>query len=150
VTSGDFLNGFHQGTRKALYENGRENMTITVPDASAETVGKLIALYERAVGFYATLVNINAYHQPGVEAGKKAAEAVIYLQNEALKFLKANRGKGFNAEAIAAAIPPGEKAGVSDPKSEIETVFKILRHLAANKRVKSKPGETEFERLFIA
>ena len=37
-------------------------------------VGLLIALYERAVGFYATLVNINAYHQPGVEAGKKASE----------------------------------------------------------------------------
>ena len=33
----------------------------------------LIALFERAVGFYAGLVNINAYHQPGVEAGKKAA-----------------------------------------------------------------------------
>jgi glucose-6-phosphate isomerase len=26
----------------------------------------LIALYERAVGFYATLVDVNAYHQPGV------------------------------------------------------------------------------------
>jgi glucose-6-phosphate isomerase len=31
----------------------------------------LIALYERAVGPYASLVGINAYHQPGVEAGKK-------------------------------------------------------------------------------
>lgn len=31
----------------------------------------LIALFERAVSFYASLVNINAYHQPGVEAGKK-------------------------------------------------------------------------------
>ena len=39
-------------------------------------MGGLIALFERAVGFYATLVGINAYHQPGVEAGKKAAEAL--------------------------------------------------------------------------
>ena len=29
------------------------------------TVGALIALFERAVGFYASLVGINAYHQPG-------------------------------------------------------------------------------------
>src|SRR3989442_5565253 len=112
ATSGDFLSGFHQGTRKALYENGRENITITVHDAGAETVGKLIALYERAVGFYATLVNINAYHQPGVEAGKKAAEAVLYLQTEAVKFLKANKGKSFTAEEIAAAVPANEKSGV--------------------------------------
>jgi glucose-6-phosphate isomerase len=33
----------------------------------------VIALYERAVGLYAELVDINAYHQPGVEAGKLAA-----------------------------------------------------------------------------
>ena len=77
ITSGDYLSGFFQGTRKALYENGRESITITIKDVSAFSIGVLIALYERAVGFYASLVNINAYHQPGVEAGKKAAERVI-------------------------------------------------------------------------
>jgi hypothetical protein len=40
----------------------------------------LIALYERVVGLYASLVGINAYHQPGVEAGKKAAGGVIALK----------------------------------------------------------------------
>ena len=44
----------------------------------------LIALYERAVGFYAELVNINAYHQPGVEAGKKAAANVLAVQTKVL------------------------------------------------------------------
>ncbi|MGH7897581.1 MAG: glucose-6-phosphate isomerase, partial [Candidatus Binatia bacterium] len=73
ATSGDFLLGFLLGTRGALYEKDRESITITVPDASARTVGIIIALYERAVGFYGSLVNTNAYHQPGVEAGKKAA-----------------------------------------------------------------------------
>src|SRR5262245_61099615 len=63
VTSGDYLNGFLLGTRQALFENDRPSMTITVPRVDARTVGILIALYERAVGFYATLVNINAYHQ---------------------------------------------------------------------------------------
>ncbi|MGD0094551.1 MAG: glucose-6-phosphate isomerase, partial [Planctomycetota bacterium] len=46
VTSGDYLSGFYQGTRRALYENGRESITITVPDTSAQAVGKLIALYD--------------------------------------------------------------------------------------------------------
>src|SRR5207244_6299276 len=50
VTSGDYLSGFYQGTRVALHEKGRESITVTVPDASAATVGKLIALYERPVG----------------------------------------------------------------------------------------------------
>jgi glucose-6-phosphate isomerase len=49
---------------------------VSLPEVTPATVGALIALYDRAVGFYATLVNINAYHQPGVEAGKKAAAGV--------------------------------------------------------------------------
>ena len=65
-------------------ENDRLSMTITVPRVEARTVGGLIALFERAVGFYASLVNINAYHQPGVEAGKKAAAAVLGLQSKIL------------------------------------------------------------------
>src|SRR5258705_311182 len=81
VTSGDYLSGFLQGTRRALHENGRGSVTITVPDVGPTTVGMLIALYERAVGFYATLVNVNAYHQPGVEAGKKAGASLVRLQH---------------------------------------------------------------------
>ncbi len=51
-------------------------------EVNAQTVGALIALYERAVGLYASLVNINAYHQPGVEAGKKAAAVILDLQQK--------------------------------------------------------------------
>src|SRR4030081_932130 len=77
VTSGDYLHGFLRGTRAALYEKSRESITISIPEVNAFNVGMLIALYERAVGFYASLVNINAYDQPGVEAGKKAATAIL-------------------------------------------------------------------------
>ena len=73
TTSGDYLLGFLLGTRRALYENDRDSITITIDRVCPESVGALIALYERAVGLYAELVNVNAYHQPGVEAGKKAA-----------------------------------------------------------------------------
>src|SRR3990172_3828439 len=84
VTAGDYLHGFLLGTRAALFDNDRESMTITVPRVDARTVGALIALFERTVGIYAALVGINAYHQPGVEAGKRAAVSILALQGKAL------------------------------------------------------------------
>src|SRR5438132_12501596 len=59
ITSGDYLNGFLLGTRNALHENGRESITLTLNDVSPASVGALIALFERAVGLYASLININ-------------------------------------------------------------------------------------------
>ena len=123
VTAGDYLEGFFLGTRQALWENGRESVTITVPNVSPETVGKLIALYERAVGIYASLVHVNAYHQPGVEAGKKAAATVLAVQAKTLAYLKTRKGERLTAEEIATGAGIGE---------EIETVFKVLEHAAAN------------------
>ena len=122
ITSGDFLFGFFQGTRTALYENGRESMTLTINQVDAYTVGVLIALFERAVGLYASLININAYHQPGVEAGKKAAGTVIALQKEVVELLQRER-RSMTAEGIAGALGKPEQA---------EMLFAILRHLAAN------------------
>ncbi|MCS6814043.1 MAG: glucose-6-phosphate isomerase [Cyanobacteria bacterium] len=124
VTSGDYLSGLLQGTRQALYENGRESITITIPHVNPRTVGALIALYERAVGFYATLVNINAYHQPGVEAGKKAAASILSLQQQVMQVLQA-AGRPISLETIA------EKTGTPD---DIEAIYKIVRHLEANQR----------------
>jgi len=92
VTSGDYLSGFVQGTRQALYEKQRDSITVTIPQVNPRTVGALIALYERAVGYYASLVNINAYNQPGVEAGKKAATALLDLQRRVLQVLR-NEGQ---------------------------------------------------------
>jgi len=124
VTDGDYLHGFLLGTRAALYENGRQSLTITVERVDARTVGALVALFERAVGLYASLVGINAYHQPGVEAGKKAATALLGLQGRVVAVLTAEpRG----AEALAAA------AGAPD---ENEAVLLILEHLAANGRAR--------------
>jgi glucose-6-phosphate isomerase len=119
VTSGDYLQGFLRGTRTALYESGRESITLTIPEVNAFHVGALIALYERAVGLYASLVNINAYHQPGVEAGKKAATRVLDLQRRVEEALRAGGEK--TPEEIARKLE-------ADP----EDVFHILRHLAAN------------------
>ncbi len=123
TTSGDYLHAFLHGTRDALYEKGRESVTISAERLDAKSVGALIALFERAVGFYASLVNINAYHQPGVEAGKKMAGTVITLQRDVLAFLRDNPGRSFTAEAVARGISAAENT---------ETVFKILEHVSAN------------------
>jgi len=137
ATSGDYLNAFLQGTRRALSEKNRESITLTIEKIDAHSIGTLIALYERAVGFYASLVNINAYHQPGVEAGKKAAGLVIELQTKALAFLKKEKGKSFTSEEIASAIGVPEEA---------ELIFKSLEHAAANVNhpIKKHPVDPPF------
>ncbi len=138
ITSGDYLTGFYLGTRTALYENGRESVSVTIPEVSEYYVGMLIALFERAVGLYASLINVNAYHQPGVEAGKKAAAAVLEIQARVTAYMN-QADKPLSVEAIA--------EGIGEPDS-VETIFKILRHLAANKRVELKLGATPFEDLY--
>jgi glucose-6-phosphate isomerase len=121
ITSGDYLHGFYLGTRDALSEKDRWSITLTLSEVSPRTVGMLIALYERVVGLYASLVNVNAYDQPGVEAGKKAATGVIALQVKLVAALNAAPGKGQTAEALAA-----QTGGDS------EMAFKILEHLSSN------------------
>lgn len=101
VTSGDYLHGFLYGTRDALWENGRESMTLTLDDVSPRSIGAIIALFERAVGLYAEMADINAYDQPGVEAGKKAAAKVIDLQKRLRAILRMHPNDRPEAEKLA-------------------------------------------------
>lgn len=126
VTTGDYLQGFLRGTRKALYESGRRSLTISIEEVTPTTVGALIALFERAVTFYAALVNINAYHQPGVEAGKKAA--AIFLE-----LLGRVKGALTDAPQSAQEIAPPLEADAED-------VYHCLVHLAANDGATLQPG----------
>lgn len=138
IVTGDYLQGFLRGTRKALAENGRESITLSVSELDAFHLGTLIALFERAVGFYASLVNINAYHQPGVEAGKKAAgEFLNKLQQVA---------EALPSEGSVTATELAGKLRI-DP----EDVFHSLNHLAANGRARlagagARPSEDQFAR----
>jgi len=142
VTSGDYLNAYLLGTRNALYDNGRESVSITIERLDTQSVGALIALYERAVGFYATLVNINAYHQPGVEEGKKMAGAVIALQGKILAYLRENPGASFTAEEVAKAI---------NAEDSVETVFMILEHTSVNQdhKVQKRPVAPVFDSRYM-
>ncbi|HEX2485642.1 MAG TPA: glucose-6-phosphate isomerase [Myxococcota bacterium] len=124
VTAGDYLHGFLLGTRAALWENERQSLTLTLPRVDERCVGALIALFERTVGLYASLIGINAYHQPGVEAGKKAAAAVLALQGRVLAALA---DEGSTAPELAAALGGADDA---------ESVHLVLEHLAANGRAR--------------
>ncbi|MEP6662462.1 MAG: glucose-6-phosphate isomerase [Verrucomicrobiota bacterium] len=137
VTSGDYLQGFFLGTRQALFENDRESITLTIGSVTPFSIGVLIALFERAVGFYASLININAYHQPGVEAGKKAAAAIVDLQLKILLFLQDNPAESKTLVQISNVVS----------KDSIESIFKICEHLAANSssEIKKENGASPFE-----
>ena len=119
-TSGDYLNAFMLGTKKALESHGKRTMTMTVPTVDAYNVGQLIAIFERSVGIYANLIGINAYHQPAVEFGKKAAGGLIATKNAAYAALK-KAGRPMTARELASEID-----------ADAEDVFRLMLHLANN------------------
>ena len=143
ITSGDYLKAFLEGPRRALKQKGRVSLTISLEELNPHSMGALIALFERAVGLYAALINVNAYHQPGVELGKKGAGFYIELQRKVVRSLRDEKGQSFTAEELAQRIGAPE---------ETELVFKILEYLYLNQRhdLKKEKGATPFSaRYFI-
>ena len=139
ITAGDYLDGFYQGTRNALYQNQRESISITVTEINEFTVGVLLALFERSVGYYSTFINVNAYHQPGVEAGKKAAGDVIDSQVKIVDFIRKNSDSSHSVEAIAEGINALE---------EQEKIYLICQHLSAQKdRCIKKTGSGSLDKM---
>jgi glucose-6-phosphate isomerase len=123
MKSGDYLHGFCVGTRSALYAADRKSISISLNSLSERSVGALIALFERAVGLYAELININAYHQPGVQAGKEAAQEVLELERRIVSELETQT---LSAE---------ELAKVLKEEDSLETIFRVLRYLTLNGRL---------------
>ena len=76
-TMAELIKAERLGTIHALTENNRPNMTIMFPDISPYTVGQFMYALEVAVVFSGGLYNINPLDQPGVEAGKIAAFALM-------------------------------------------------------------------------
>lgn len=61
----------YRATAAAHYEGGVPNMTITIPDGSAYSLGQLYYFFEKAVAVSGYLSGVNPFDQPGVEAYKK-------------------------------------------------------------------------------
>jgi glucose-6-phosphate isomerase len=125
LTMGDYLHNFMCGLRNALTSKGRSVIQITINAVSPRTLGMLIALYERAVAAYAELININAFHQPGVEAYKKASSDLDALSLKLQGIVAANAGFCGSATALA------DSARIFCPVAEVEG---LLAKFAANGR----------------
>lgn len=123
IKSGDCLLAMMLGTRQALHERGRPSLTITLERLEALSLAELVAVHERAVGIFASMNRINAYHQPGVEAGKKVANATLELQRRSVEVLREAQPRPMTVSQVA------EAAGV---KGQEESLYYVLRHLTAN------------------
>ena len=123
VTTGDYLDAYWQGVRQALSDNGRESISITLRTLDARSLGAVVALFERAVGIYAELINVNAYDQPGVAAGKEAASVVLDLQRSTFAWLGEHAGTSHTADDVAGAM------GCPDA---VETIYQLLQRAAVD------------------
>lgn len=123
----DHLFGMLEGTREALRERNRPTLLIQVPSANAHGLGLIIALFERVVGLWAEMLDINAYHQPAVESGKRAAKATLQ-----------------RLDAIEAALTnDAQSAAELAHTLQADTLqcWRLLHHLAQTGRAHCNAGE---------
>ena len=66
-----------EGTRIALTEAQRPNMTISFPRVTEHTLGQYLYMMELAVAIMGEHYCVDAFDQPGVEAGKIAAYGLM-------------------------------------------------------------------------
>lgn len=77
VEFGRLLRAEQDGTRVAIAEAGRPSLTWELPQLSGDTLGQLFLALMLQTAYQGALYGIDAYDQPGVEAGKIAAFALI-------------------------------------------------------------------------
>ncbi|MCP5060649.1 MAG: glucose-6-phosphate isomerase [bacterium] len=77
VELGRLLRAEHQGTAVALARVGRPSLCWELPEINASALGQLLVALEAQTAYQAELYGVNAYDQPGVEAGKVAAFALL-------------------------------------------------------------------------
>ncbi|MBS7262363.1 MAG: glucose-6-phosphate isomerase [Eubacteriales bacterium] len=64
-------------TAYALTSAHRMNCTITLPSVNAFTIGQLLQFFEIQTAYVGSMLGINTFDQPGVEAGKNATYALL-------------------------------------------------------------------------
>ena len=76
-TLGGLFAAERDGTTIALSEARRPNVTLRFPAVTPQTVGEYLYLMELAVALMGEHYDVDAFDQPGVEAGKLAAYALM-------------------------------------------------------------------------
>lgn len=74
---GELFHAERDGTRIALTEAGRPNATLSLERVDAHGLGQLIQMLEVSVALVGEHTGVDAFDQPGVEAGKVAAYALM-------------------------------------------------------------------------
>lgn len=73
----ELLNAEQEATAWALAQRGRPSLTIEVPRVDAGSLGQVLFLLQVATAIAGELYDVNAFDQPGVELGKRAAYALM-------------------------------------------------------------------------
>ncbi|MBI4577303.1 MAG: glucose-6-phosphate isomerase [Planctomycetes bacterium] len=73
----ELLEAERRGTRAALAAAGRPSLALHLPEVAPRPVGALLYLLECATAYAGRLYRVDPYDQPGVEAGKRAAHALM-------------------------------------------------------------------------
>jgi glucose-6-phosphate isomerase len=76
-TLGELLTAEKRGTESALTAAGRPSFTYVLPEVNEHVLGQLLYLFEFQTALSGELYGIDAFDQPGVEAGKLAAYALM-------------------------------------------------------------------------
>lgn len=71
LDTSEVLNIELDGTRNALTQSRRPNLTITLPAVTPYYLGQLIYLFEMTTILTGIMLKINPFDQPGIEASKK-------------------------------------------------------------------------------
>ena len=73
----DLIVAEQRGTEAALAAVGRPSLTLELTQVSPRTLGAFFYFFEMATAFSGKLYGVDAFDQPGVEAGKRAAFALL-------------------------------------------------------------------------
>jgi glucose-6-phosphate isomerase len=76
-TMGELIEAERRSTEAALRRAGRPTATITIPRLDPRSVGELMMLLELATAYAGGLYGVNAFDQPGVEAGKRYTQGLL-------------------------------------------------------------------------
>lgn len=74
---GQLFGAMATATRDALAQQGVQSLTLTAEALDEKSIGALFMLLELVVGSLGDALDIDAFDQPGVEAGKKIARGIL-------------------------------------------------------------------------
>jgi glucose-6-phosphate isomerase len=74
---GELIEAERRATDAALRKAGRPTISIELPRIDAHAMGELLMMLELATAYAGGLYGVNAFDQPGVEAGKRYAQGLL-------------------------------------------------------------------------